>query len=313
MHIAGRVEAALARGDAVVALESTVITHGLPHPRNVEVASALEDVVRAEGAEPATIGIVAGRPIVGLEARDLERLGGGPDAAKASLRDLGALVARGSDAGTTVAATAWLAARAGIPVFATGGIGGVHPGGSLDVSADLTTLARAPVAVVCAGAKAILDLPRTLEALETLGVPVLGLGTRELPAFYHASSGLEVPHVVPDPASAARAIAEHRALDPATGVLLCVPPPEEAALPAAEVEGWIERARGEAEAAGIGGKTLTPWLLDRLAELSDGRTITANAALLQRNARVAARVAVALSALRGGSGPADPEEAARRS
>ncbi len=259
----------------------------------------MEQAVRDEGGCPATIAIVDGRPRVGLEADDVDRLASG-GVAKAGLSDLAPLVAAGRTGATTVAATAFLAARAGLEVFATGGIGGVHRsvGETLDVSGDLVALARTPIAVVCAGAKAILDLPRTFELLETLGVPLLGLGTDEFPAFYTRRSGLALEHVAPDAGAAARALAAHRDLGLATAVLFLNPPPRDSALDADEVEGWIERATHEAGRAGVGGKALTPWLLSRLAELSEGRTVRANVDLLIDNARAAARIAVALGSRR---------------
>jgi pseudouridine-5'-phosphate glycosidase len=296
LKIQPEVDAALTAREPVVALESTVIAHGLPYPDNAKVAARLESIVRAEGAVPATIGVVDGVPSIGLDAELLDRFASADDVLKASVRDLGPVMARGVSAATTVAATAVLANRAGIDVFATGGIGGVHRGGeaSLDISADMTTLSTTPIAVVCAGAKAILDLPRTLELLETLGIPVLGLGTGEFPAFYSRSSGLSIEHPVADEPAAARAIEAHRALGLSTGILVCVPPPADQELAAAEVGGWIDTAESEAIAAGVTGKALTPWLLARLAELSEGRTVATNVALLENNARAAARIAVAL-------------------
>lgn len=291
------VSEALARGGPVVALESTVIAHGLPHPENVEVALRLEAIVREEGATPATLGIVDGVPTVGLAESDIRRFGREPDVLKASVRDLGAAVALGRTAATTVAATAVLAARAGIRVFATGGIGGVHRGGqdSLDISADLVALARTPVAVVSAGAKAILDLARTLEVLETLGVPVVGLGTAEFPAFYTRESGLRLEHTARDETEAARIAAEHWGLGLETAVLVCNPPPEDPEWTAEGVAELIARAERAAAAEGVRGTSLTPWLLERLAELSDGRTVGRNVALLESNVRVAARLARALA------------------
>ncbi len=308
--IGPEVRDALSRGEPVVALESTVIAHGLPHPRNLEAARTLERTVRRAGAVPATVGLLDGEAIVGLSADQIATLGGGDRSstvaggqkpttrvAKVSLRDLGPVLASGRPGATTVASTAHLAARAGIRVFATGGIGGVHRGGdsTLDVSADLTALGRTPIAVVCAGAKAILDLPRTLEVLETLGVPVVGVRTDQLPAFYTRESGLPLEHRVDSADEAARLLSAHWASGLTTGVVLCNPPPTETTLAPEEVEAWIARAEREAAGSGVGGKDLTPWLLTRLAELSDGRTVETNLALLEDNARLAARVAVALS------------------
>ena len=281
----------------MVALESTVIAHGLPHPRNLEVASRLESLVRAEGAVPATIGLVAGVLRVGLDGSALERFATASGVLKASARDLGPARAAGADAATTVAATAAMAHAAGIEVFATGGIGGVHRGGerSMDVSADLVSLSRTPVAVVCAGAKAILDLDRTLEVLETFGVPVVGLRTREFPAFYSRRSGLPLEHSFDDEATVARAFAAHRELGFRSAMIVCNPPPAEHEMAELEVRALIARAERDAHRAGISGKALTPWLLDRLAVLSEGRTVRTNVALLESNARVAARVARAVA------------------
>lgn len=296
-RVATHVAAELERGEAVVALESTVIAHGLPYPRSVEVGRVLEAAVEASGATAATIGVVDGVPVVGLHADELERLATEPGVAKASVRDLGPLAAGRGTAATTVAATAWLAHRAGVRVFATGGIGGVHRGGerSLDISADLDALARTPIAVVSAGAKAILDLARTLEALETRCVPVVGLGTTTFPAFYTRDSGLALEHGAPDAAGVAAILRAHEAIGFPTGVLVCVPPPAGAALDPALVTAWIARADREAADAGIAGKDLTPWLLARLAKISGGRTVETNVALLENNAREAGRIAVALA------------------
>ncbi|MFV1988776.1 MAG: pseudouridine-5'-phosphate glycosidase [Gemmatimonadota bacterium] len=296
LNIAPEVEAALTARRPIVALETTVIAHGLPYPQNAEVAARLEAIAREQGAVPATIGIVDGVASIGLDADAVDRFASDENVVKASVRDLGPVMAAGGCAATTVAATSVLASRAGIDVLATGGIGGVHRGGetSLDVSADLATLSRTPIAVVCAGAKAILDLGRTLEVLETLGVPVLGLGVDEFPAFYSRSSGLPLEHVVEDAGAAARAIEAHRTLGLESGVLVCNPAPEEYELASDVVAGWIEQAEGEAAAAGVSGKALTPWLLARLAEISDGETVKTNVALLEDNVRVAALVAAAL-------------------
>lgn len=288
------VSAALEAGRPVVALESTVISHGLPRPENLELARGMEAIVRTEGAVPATTALLNGQVRVGLEDRDLEHLAGSPGIWKASRRDFPVLMAQRRDGATTVAGAMIAAHWAGVRVLATGGIGGVHRGGAGDISADLPELARTPVLVVCAGAKAILDLPATLEWLETHGVPVVGYQTDELPAFYARRSGLEL-HARADSPEEAAAIA--RALWASgfqSGLLVCVPCPEEAALPPEEVEAAIARAVGEAEAQGIRGKALTPFLLPRVAELTGGRSKTANLALLRNNARVAARIAGAL-------------------
>ena len=287
---------ALRAGQPVVALESTLIAHGLPWPLNLETARAAEAAIRAEGATPATIAVWRGRPTIGLSDGELEQLARASGVRKASRRDLAAAVAQGATAATTVAATMTLAHRAGVRVFATGGVGGVHPAdptGVLDVSADLVELARTPVAVVCAGAKSILDLPATLEVLETNGVPVVGYGTDEFPAFYVRSSGLPASARVDSPAEAAGLLAAHWALGGA-GVLLVQPLPEEDALAADACAGYLKLAEHLAAKAGIRGPARTPFLLARLAEISDGATLRANRALILANAGLAARVAAAL-------------------
>lgn len=293
--IAPEVREALDTGRPVVALESTVISHGLPRPRNLEVAHRVEETVREEGVVPATIGVVQGRVTVGLSAGDLERLARGEGVRKVSLRDLPLVTALELDGATTVAATAWAAHRAGIGVFATGGIGGVHRGQPFDVSADLPVLAQTPVAVVSAGAKSLLDLPLTLEWLETHGVPVLGYGTDQFPAFYSRQSGLSVDCRVDSPEEVARIIAMKRELGLTGGVLVAVPIPEDAELPADEMETFIEEALAVAEEQGIAGKRITPFVLARLHERTRGRTLDANVALLHNNAAIAARIAVALT------------------
>jgi pseudouridine-5'-phosphate glycosidase len=289
------VEAALAEGRPVVALESTVVAHGMPFPANLEVARETEAAVRDAGALPAMIGIVAGRLTAGLSEATIEDFARRDDVAKVSRRDLAATIAGQRNGGTTVAATTIAARLAGIRVFATGGIGGVHRGAgqSFDVSADLTELARTPVAVVSAGAKAILDLPRTLELLETLGVPVVGYGIDVFPAFYSRSSGLPVSASVANAVEAAALLRAQWDLGLETGVLIANPIPEEAEM--ADAEAFIAQAVGEAEAQGIAGREVTPFLLGRLAELSEGRTQTANRALIVNNARVAAEIAVELA------------------
>jgi pseudouridine-5'-phosphate glycosidase len=300
--------AALDEGLPVVALESTVISHGLPYPQNLELARAMEDEVRAGGAVPATVGVAAGVPTVGMSAAEIERFATrSAQVRKLSRRDVAAAIAQGADGATTVAATMALAAAAGIHVFATGGIGGVHRSAvsrgdpswapTWDVSADLTELARTPVIVVCAGAKAILDLPATLEYLETLGVPLLGLGTAEFPAFYSRSSGLPLPARAEDPAEVARiwlAQRQHVAVAAPGGLLLCVPPPAAVALERGEVELAIGRALERAAAAGVRGPAVTPFLLAAMAEETHGESIATNVALLRQNARVAGQVAAAL-------------------
>ena len=292
------VEQALADGLAVVALESTLLAHGLPWPDNIEVALQAEQAVRRSGAVPATIAVLAGRLCIGLSREQIERIAHGQGFFKASAADLGPLLASGADGATTVSATVVAAARAGISVMATGGIGGVHRGDAFDISCDLTTLASEPVAVVSAGAKAILDLPRTLEYLETLGVPVIGYGTADLPAFYTPSSGLKLLHRVDSAESAARALRSHFAIHPRRGVLLCNPIPESEALPNELVERAMQAALQAAESMQVGGKALTPFLLGRIATETGLQSVRANRALIVDNARVAGEVAVSLSELR---------------
>ncbi len=299
LDIAPAVAAALADGRAVVALESTIITHGMPWPQNLETAQSVEAAVTAEGAVPATIAVLDGVLRVGLTDGQLRDIASRTDAAKASRRDLSAVVARGQTAGTTVAATMFLAARAGIPIFATGGIGGVHRGAedTFDISADLIELGRSRVAVVCAGAKSILDIPKTLEVLETQGVSVVGYGTDFFPAFYARSSGQRLEHRFDSPAALAALLAAHARLDLPGGILIANPVPEADALPADEIEAIIARAVAEAAAQGVAKKAVTPFLLGRIVELTGGRSLAANIALIRNNARLAARVAVELSRL----------------
>ena len=297
LTVAPEVREALAAGAPVVALESTVIAHGLPRPANLETARALEAEVRACGAVPATIAIADGAAVVGADQALLERLAERDGVAKVSTRDLAPVLAQRSLGATTVAATVELAARAGIRVFATGGIGGVHRGAarSFDESADLAAIARHPVAVVCAGAKLVLDLALTLERLESLGVPVIGVGTDELPAFYVRSSGLPLAHRVDDAAGAAAIAAEQLARG--CGLVFVVPVPEAGAIGREEAEREVARAIRSAEEAGVGGAALTPYLLARLGDATSGRTLRSNVALLRNNARVAAEVAAALARL----------------
>jgi pseudouridine-5'-phosphate glycosidase len=290
-----RVQSALNAGQAVVALESTLITHGLPQPDNLEVARALEAAVGDEGAAPATIAILGGQIRVGLTDEQLEYLAGAEDVRKCSRRDMAIVVGSGGDGATTVAGTMLVAHMAGIRVFATGGIGGVHRDHPFDVSADLMELGRTPVTVVCAGAKAILDLPLTLEVLETQGVPVVGYGTDEFPAFYTRRSGLPVDVRCDTPEQVAALVCAREALKLAGGMLVAVPVPEQEELPAAEAELAIARALAEVEAQGVKGKALTPFLLSRVSQLTGQASLRANVALLLNNARVASRIAVALS------------------
>jgi pseudouridine-5'-phosphate glycosidase len=298
LSVSAEVKAALAAGKAVVALESTIITHGMPYPQNLEMAKGVEDIIRSEGATPATIAIMDGRLCVGLAGEDLERLAQtGGTAAKASRRDVASLLVNGEIAGTTVATTMQIAALAGIHVFATGGIGGVHRGAeeTFDISADLEELSKTPVAVVCAGAKSILDIAKTLEVLETNGVPVLGFGTDDFPAFWARESGHKVDHRFDDPADIAKVVAIQADLGMG-GVLVANPIPEADALDPAAIGARIEQALKDAEAAGVSRKAVTPYLLQRIFELTEGKSLKANVALVENNARVAARIAVALAA-----------------
>jgi pseudouridine-5'-phosphate glycosidase len=297
LSISPVVQAALDAGKPVVALESTIITHGMPYPQNLQMAQNVEKVIEANGAVPATIAIMDGKFKVGVTADDLERLAQtGGKAAKASRRDVAALLASGEIAGTTVATTMLAAEAAGIRVFATGGIGGVHRGAetTFDISADLDELGRTQVAVVCAGAKSILDIPKTLEVLESKGVPVLGFGTDDFPAFWARKSGGKVDHRVNDGAAAAKVIALQFGLG-LGGVLVANPIPESHALDAGMIEGRIAEAIKGAEAEGVSRKDLTPFLLKRIFELTDGKSLVANIALVENNARVASEIAVALS------------------
>jgi pseudouridine-5'-phosphate glycosidase len=302
VELSEEVAAALGSGAPVVALESTIITHGMPYPDNLATARAVERTVREAGAVPATIALIDGHARVGLgdgELAGLARSSGGSDeVVKASRRDLPALAAAGATAGTTVAATMYLAHRAGIRIFATGGIGGVHRGAehTFDVSADLDELGTTPVAVVCAGAKSILDLPKTLEVLETRGVSVIGYGTDEFPAFFSRRSGLAVDHRVDSPAALAAVLDRHAAYAMRSGVLVVNPVPEADALDGEEIDARIAEAVAEAAARGVTGKDVTPFLLGRINELTGGRSLAANVALILGNARVGALTAVALAA-----------------
>jgi pseudouridine-5'-phosphate glycosidase len=298
LWISDEVAAALAAGRAVVALESSLIAQGLPAPLNLETAVAAEQAVRDEGAVPATVAIDAGRLLVGAPATMLERLADqSSGAAKAASRDLGPLLASGRLASTTVSATMRISAMAGIRIFATGGIGGVHRGAAsaLDVSSDIDELAATAVAVVSSGAKSILDLSATLELLETRRVPVIGFGVDTLPAFFSTSSGLPLPYRVETAVEAAALIALHLAIPGSGGILLVQPPPADLAIPAGDVDAWIEAASAEARNRGIHGGAVTPFVLGRVAELSGGRTLRTNIGLIVNNARMAARIAVALT------------------
>ncbi|WP_026988204.1 pseudouridine-5'-phosphate glycosidase [Fodinicurvata fenggangensis] len=298
LDIDPQVAETLRQGGPVVALESTVIAHGLPWPGNLETAQAMEAQVREAGAVPATIGLIAGQAIVGMSADQIEgfaREGG--SMAKLGSRDLGPAMAQGLDGATTVSATARLAALAGIGIFATGGIGGAHRdcNQTFDISADLMELSRSPVAVVASGAKSILDLPRTLEILESLSVPVVGLGGREFPAFYAVGSGLPLDHSVGGARDAAELLRAHWQVS-SGGLLLAQPVPEAAALSGTQLDGWIENALQDATRENMSGKAVTPFLLSRLHEMSAGATLAANRALLLSNAAMAGRIAAAWAA-----------------
>lgn len=305
LDIAPEVSAALAEGRAVVALESTIISHGMPYPVNLEMAREVEGIVRAEGAVPATIAILDGRCKVGLSDADLIRLATEKDVAKVSLRDLPVVLARKQPGATTVATTVTIAEAARIQVFVTGGIGGVHRGARApaaqsvaaqvwDISADLPVLGRCGVTVVCAGAKSVLDIAATLEVLETLGVTVLGYGTDRFPGFYTRDAGFGVDARVETPAEAAAIVRARREAALPGGCLVVNPLPEADALDAAEVEAHIQRALAEMTAASITGRAVTPYLLDRMKEVTEGRSLAANLALIRNNARVGARIALAL-------------------
>ncbi len=299
IDLSEEVAEAVAANQPVVALESTIIAHGMPFPDNLETARMLEATIRRAGAVPATIAVLDGVFRVGLDDMALERIAGDADLPKLSRRDLAAAIASGSSGATTVAATMIGARMAGIAVFATGGIGGVHRGAAdtFDISADLEELACTPVAVVCAGAKAILDLPKTVEYLETKGVPLIGYGTDELPSFYSRESGIEVPLRVDEPDLAAGIIRAQREIGAAAGMVIAVPAPKDAALPKSEMDQVIERALADAHADRISGKRLTPFLLKRIVDLTGGRSLVANIALAKNNAQVAAEIAAALARL----------------
>jgi pseudouridine-5'-phosphate glycosidase len=297
-RVSSEVEEALAASRPVVALETTLVTHGLPHPDGLAAAAELELAVRADGAVPATIGVLDGQICAGLSAAELERLAVSPGVAKLNLSNLAAHVAGAQAGSTTVAATMFAAHHLGIRVFATGGIGGVHQGSAEtgDVSADLTALARFPVAVVCAGAKAVLDLPKTVEALETLGVPVFGWQTDRFPAFYRRDSGLRVDARFQSLEEMADAITCHFDLGLGTGVVIANPIAVEDEMPAELYESSLAQALRDAAAGGVTGREVTPFLLDRLRSLTEGRSLFSNRALLLSNARLAARLAVRLTA-----------------
>jgi pseudouridine-5'-phosphate glycosidase len=293
--VSPEVETALNENRAVVALESTVIAHGLPRPQNLETARRLEQIVRDGNAVPATIAVLKGVLHVGLNSEQLEYIAHSEDIHKLSRRDLPVVVANKWDGATTVATTAWIAERAGLKVFATGGIGGIHRGTLPDVSADLPELARSLLVVICSGAKVVLDLPATREWLETHGVTIVGYGTDELPAFYSRRSGLSVDVRADSVEDVAKIALARRALELEGATLVCVPVPEDAEIPAEDLREVLEESLNAAEQKNIAGRELTPFLLSRMAERSVGATLRANIALLENNARVAAEIAVALT------------------
>lgn len=298
ISIATEVKEALVQEKPIVALESTIISHGMPYPENLQVAQQLEAEVRAQGAVPATIGVIEGKIKIGLTAEELELLAQSEEAWKISRRDLPYAVTTKRSGGTTVAATAYAADLVGITIFATGGIGGVHRGvESMDISADLQELAKRDVAVICAGAKAILDLPRTLEYLETQGVPVIGYQTNELPAFYTRKSGIALEQRLDSPEEVAQLLKAKWSLKLSGAVLIANPIPTEAALDDTGIEQAIEQALQSAMAENISGKQLTPFLLDKVKSLSAGSSLEANIALVRNNARVAAQIAKAFAAV----------------
>ena len=301
IRVAEEVATAVAEGRPVVALESTIISHGMPYPQNVAMATEVEAVVRAHGAVPATVAVLGGVPRAGLSPDDLELLASDPAVAKVSVRDLPSVVARGGHGATTVAATMRLAHLAGIPVFVTGGLGGVHRGAerTFDVSADLTELATTPVCVVCAGVKSILDIGLTLEKLETLGVPVLVDGADEFPSFYSRRSGFPAPLRADGPDEiAATLAAAWGGLGLTSGVVVAHPVPEADEIPADRIAEVIDRALADLDERGITGRDATPYLLGRIVELTDGASLATNIALVRENARVGAEIAVRYAAIR---------------
>jgi pseudouridine-5'-phosphate glycosidase len=288
---------ALITGIPVVALESTVITHGLPYPENIQIATNLEAEIRGEGCVPATIAILDGKILVGLEHNQLERLTNEKNLIKVSSRDIAPAITQQMSGGTTVAGTLAIAEKTGIKVFSTGGIGGVHRDAPFDVSADLQQLAHSPLVVVCAGAKAILDIPATLEVLESYGVPVVGYKTDEFPAFYSITSGIRVPTRANSPEEVAKLAQCHWELGFQSSVLLVVPPPIDMAIDRDVIEGAIQQALSESKERRIFGQAVTPFLLSRVSELTGGKSLQANLALLRNNARVAAAIAGAITDL----------------
>lgn len=298
LNFTPEVETALRNGAPVVALESTIITHGMPYPDNLAMARGVEDIIRAEGAVPATIAVINGQLYIGLDDAQASALAQTKGAMKLSRADMAYAMLKGASGGTTVAATMMAAQAAGIKVFATGGIGGVHKGAetSFDISADLDELARTPVCVVSAGAKAILDIPKTMEALETRGVPVIAYGQDVLPAFWSRDSGMAAPLRMDDAADIAALINLREAQTDFAhgGVLIANPVPADVEIPADEMSAYITQAQQEADAAGIAGKAVTPWLLNRIFEITDGKSLQTNIALVKNNAKLAAQIAVGL-------------------
>ncbi len=288
------VASALKAKKPIVALESTVIAHGLPRPKNYETAQRLENIVREAGATPATVAILNGQMSAGLSAKEIQYIAETDQIKKASIRDLPIAVAQRWNAATTVASTSWISHRAGIKVFATGGIGGIHRGSLPDVSGDLPALATTPIVVVCSGAKIVLDLPATREWLETNGITVVGYQCDEMPAFYSRSSGLPIDVRVNSATEVAAIYQAQRALNMQCALLVTVPVPSEFEIPLADLERTLSTSLHEAEARGVGGRELTPFLLSSMAQASDGATLRANIALLENNARVAAEIAAAL-------------------
>ncbi|MBQ3987016.1 MAG: pseudouridine-5'-phosphate glycosidase [Oscillospiraceae bacterium] len=300
LDVSPEVSEALASGKPVVALESTIISHGMPYPQNVETALSVESIIRENGAVPATIAIIGGRLKAGLSRDEIEHLGrAGYSVPKASRRDLPILAAKGSDGATTVTTTMMIAHMAGIKIFATGGIGGVHRGAetTMDISADLEELAQTPVMVICAGAKSILDLGLTLEYLETKGVPVIGYGTEELPAFYTRRSGFGVDYRLDTPEELARAFSVQRELGIKGGMLVTNPIPEEYSMDKAVIDAAIEKALAEAAEKGVHGKETTPFLLAKIKDITGGDSLASNIKLVYNNAALAAKTAAALAAM----------------
>ena len=301
INVSKEVQDALKNGKAVVALESTIISHGMPYPKNVETALMVEDVVRKNGAVPATIAIIKGVPTVGCSKEEIEHLGkAGLSVTKTSRRDIPIVVSKGLDGATTVAATMILASMAGVKIFATGGIGGVHRGAetTFDISADLEELARTDVNVICAGAKSILDLGLTLEYLETKGVEVIGFGTDELPAFFTCKSGFKVNCRMDTPLEIAKAIKSKDDMHLGGGILIVNPIPEEYSMDADYIENVIEKAIAEANEKGVKGKDITPFLLDKIQKITGGESLASNIQLVLNNAALASKIAVELANLK---------------